>query len=140
MKENQKYPLNAVRLCIDQTDGEVSGRAYTPLYAGELQFMGLQELLLRLDRIFDESGYPQAFTKKRTFQRLEWKEPQYKKRPNTYLSPQEIMNQQGRKKTYDVIIRTRCNSSWQGILRERDQAVISEFYGELELLEVLLTE
>ena len=140
MKEYLKYPPNAIRICIDRIEEEICGRVYTPLCAEELQFTGLQELLLRVDNLFDETGYPQAFTKKRTFHKIE-KEKQYcKGRPQVFLPAQEIVKQQGSKKTFDVIVKSRRNSSWQGMLQDRNKDTVVEFGGELELLKALSIE
>lgn len=137
MKEYKKYPSNAIRVCIDQYEEEMTGRAYTPLCAEEVPFTGVQELLIKLDNVFDESGYPQTYTAKRTFHKPVWRKKQYQGIPEPYLSTQDILNQKGSWKTFDVIINTRRNASWQGILHNKSEGITIKFNGELELLKGL---
>jgi len=67
MKKSNQYPRNAIRICIDYYEQGLTGRAFSPLCANEINYSGIQELLLKIDDIFDRAGYPQAFHERRTF-------------------------------------------------------------------------
>ena len=68
MFENKKkYPPNGFRVCVDSREIDISGVAYSPLAEQAIVYNGFNDLILAIDRIFDENGYPQAFQEKRSF-------------------------------------------------------------------------
>lgn len=130
------YPANAFRICIDSAGKNVRGRIYTPLFKGEIPFVGM-ESLMKMDELFDKVGYPQAYQDKRSFDEDEEKNNLYSGRPDTELEPSEIVSKTGEKLTFDVVVNTRQNTSWQGIIYETGVKKISEFNSEVELVAVI---
>jgi len=61
------YPLNAFRICADKIDDDVEGRVFSPLKAEMISFSSMAGLLVKMDELFDQVGYPQAFQDKRRF-------------------------------------------------------------------------
>lgn len=127
------YPANAFRICVDKTGKNVSGRIYTPLAKEAIPFVGV-ESLMKMDALFDKAGYPQAYQDKRSFDSDEEKSNLYSGRPNTELEPGEIVEQTGEQFTFDIVVNTRQNTSWQGIIFETGVKKICDFNGDVELV------
>ena len=96
-KNTRVYPVNAIRVCIDEQDGDLKGRIYSKMCEKPLIFDNCSELFLQADKLFDECGYPQTFQEKRDF--LEHKSPGRYARPQVRQSDEEIRAQSGKCKT-----------------------------------------
>ena len=137
--EPQGYPLNAVRICIDRyRNYDVEGRIYSRLQQEPILFRNCGEMLLKADYIFDERGFPQTFQQRRCFG--ENRRVTYRKPRNILPNDASILEQRGSFGTYDVIVRSRKKSSWQGIFRKRDGTRTEEFQSEMELLNCIWDE
>lgn len=136
-EENNCYPVNGIRVCIDKSENIIEGRAFSPLKEGCIAFCGVEELLLKIDRVFDENGYPQAFQEKRSFREGAGKQAGYRGIPHPVAEEKTIVGQQGEKATYDIVVDSRRNTSWQGSVYGADGCRIGDFSGELELLKYL---
>ena len=135
------FPVNGIRICVDEYDEQdLSGRIYSKLLPHPLFFRNCGELLLKADSMFDETGYPQAFQCKRTFS--EGKAlGNYCVRPVLFLSDSDIFHQEGKRSTFDVIVRTRQHAGWQGCIRSvSDNEEMKEFRSELEMLRKLILD
>ena len=132
------YPLNAFRICADKIDGDVSGRVFSPLQEESVSFLGMGELLVKMDELFDRVGYPQAFQDKRSFDGIKEHTNLYRGIPEGEMSPALILEQTGEQKTFDVLVISRKNTSWQGELYNEDNAFLKSFNGEIELLESIV--
>lgn len=132
--DSRPYPVNAIRVCIDAYDEDISGRIYSKMCETPLAFRDCGEMILRADRLFDACGYPQSFQEKREFQKAR-ASGRYA-RPQVRLADTEIRGQTGRVRTVDVLVRSRRRAGWQGsILKENGGA--ANFESELELLRYL---
>jgi len=132
------YPLNAFRICADKIDGDVSGRVFSPLQEESVSFLGMGELLVKMDELFDRVGYPQAFQDKRSFDNDRERTNLYRGIPDGERKPGDIISQFGDVKTYDVVVTTRKNTSWQGSVQTDDGTVLGDFDGEIALLAIIL--
>lgn len=126
---------STVRVCIDHIDEyEISGRVYCKMKKEPILFHDFNEFLLKVDALFDEKGFPQSFQEKKEFGRKEMNEDLYYcYRPEMFLTDQEMKEFQGEERTLDVIIQSRCHTSWQGFVIE-DEKIIGSFDGEIGLL------
>lgn len=134
-KNNRGFPPNAIRLCIDQWDGDLWGRVYSRLSAEPIKFENCCEMLIRTDKLFDRCGYPQSFLDKKDF-----KDNKVTGRyvpPQTVLEEEEVLRQQGELYTLDIFVRSRRHAGWQGIVTYQDGSPPEEFYSEMELLECI---
>lgn len=126
------FPLNGLRVCVDQLDTyDISGRVYSKM-AGELIFSSFSEFLLKTDRLMDEKKFPQSFQQKRSFEE------------NTSvpvvstgngMSDEEILEQKGTKFTFDLVIQSRKRTTWQGFLRTDSGKAARSFESVLEMTE-----
>lgn len=132
------YPMNAFRICADKVDEDVAGRVFTPLKSGSISFSGMGELLVKMDELFDHVGYPQAFQDKRSFESGAERLNLYRGIPQSEMRVDEIIGQKGKCKTFDVVVDSRRNTSWQGSVYMSDGAFVKEFNGEIEMLECII--
>ena len=139
MKFTQNYyPLNAFRICADRIDDDVEGRVFSPLNKEKICFSGMADLLVKMDELFDRVGYPQAFQDKRSFDRDKEHSNLYRGIPESELAPAVILEQTGNCKTFDVLVHSRKNTSWQGELYDEENVFLNGFDGEIELLESIV--
>lgn len=135
-KNQRIFPLNAIRVCINECDEDLKGEIYSKMCAEPLQFNSCSEMLLRADRLFDECGYPQTFQEKRNFVGPS-KTASYAY-PEVRLSDHDVIKHRGKYCTIDILVRSRMRAGWQGIVLREKGIPPSEFQSELELLEYLI--
>ena len=128
------YPLNAFRICGDRINDDVEGRVFSPLKSDVIRFSGMADLLVKMDELFDRVGYPQAFQDKRSFDSGKEQGNLYRGMPKTEHDDEKILRQAGREGTFDIIVKSRQNTSWQGALYNKEGILLKEFNGEVELL------
>lgn len=136
---NKYYPPNAFRICIDESGTDISGRIYTPLCPDALHFQGIGEVLLKMDALFDNAGYPQAFQEKRSFEEKKIPDNRYSGIPQVKQSAEKIHALQGKLYTMDIVVVSRRNTTWQGSVYGADGTKLEDFSGEVELLKTLLS-
>ena len=136
MSSTAVFPINMIRLCIDEYRGKLSGRAYNKLMIVPLMFSGYERMLLRLDDLFDQVGYPQAFQVRRTFVGPEKLRGSIRM-PAQMMKDEELNRQRGSCRTFDIIVQSRRQSSWQGILTDPDRISVKKFASEMELLDYI---
>lgn len=134
-KNSRGFPPNGIRLCIDQWGDAIQGRAYSRLSAVPLKFENCCEMLLRTDKLFDRCGYPQSFSDKKDFRGN--RVTGHYTPPRTVMDEEEILRQQGALYTVDILVRSRRNAGWQGIVSYQDGSPPEEFFSEMELLECI---
>lgn len=131
------YLMNALRICIDEKkDIYFQGRAYTRLSKDEIKFQDLSSLLIEVDKIFDEAGYPQAFQEKRSFQK-EHSRSFFSMNPGSEKDIDEILNQKGVIATFDVIVISRRHSTWQGEVYGLQREKLGSFEGAITMIDIL---
>ena len=130
------FPMNMIRLCIDGYREDMSGRAYNKMQPAPLAFWGYGSLLLGMDDLFERVGYPQAFQSRRTFSKPE-KPSGSIHFPERLMDDEEIGGQSGECRTFDIIVQSRRQRGWQGILMDPGRTFIKRFQSEMELLECI---
>lgn len=128
------YPLNAFRICADKIEDDVEGRIFCPLNGEEIRFCGMTELLVIMDEVFDRAGYPQAFQDKRSFEQMKERRNLYRGIPKSVMAPEAIIMQKGKHITFDVLVHSRKNTSWQGEIYDEDGSLLVNFDGEIQLM------
>lgn len=135
-KKDRYYPVNAIRVCIDEYDGDIRGRIYSKMCEAPLPFQNCSEMFLRADKFFDDCGYPQSYQVKRNFRESESRV--HYARPKILLGDKEIRSQTGKYRTVDILVRSRRQAGWQGKILENESEASAEFESEMELLRCLL--
>ncbi len=118
--------LRTTIICVDSYDGAVpKGRINHLQIGGTQRFHSLTELLIRLVHIFDDTKFPQAFEKIRTFADSE----EATKKDEVDETPSR-----GEKATFVLRILFRQNTSWQGSLYWLEEKEEKSFRSVLELI------
>lgn len=134
MEPKQGYMLNSLRVCIDRyQDTKMGGRAYSPLQDEVIEFEDFMEMIAEADKLFDKKGYPQSYQNKRVFDG-ESQRSSFVMKPPVLREPEDIIGQQGKIDTFDILIVSRRHATWQGILRDRNGKVIGDFQDILEII------
>ena len=133
------FPMNMIRLCIDGYREDVSGRAYNKMQTVPLSFFGYGGLLLGMDDLFERVGFPQGFQARRTF--LKPAELRGSVRmPEHLMEDEEIDRQSGECRTFDIIVQSRRQSGWQGLLMDPERTSARRFRSEMELLRYIRSD
>lgn len=138
MSDKRYFPLNGLRLCIDEINGEdVKGTFYSPMDERQITFSGFEEFLLKADRLFNRHGYPQAFMEARSFRKVKPEDNRYSGMPRAVRGYEELVKHTGRQATFNVMIQSRRHATWQGVVRTGEGELIAPYDGVLELIEIL---
>lgn len=124
-KRGNEYQITLV--CVNSyTDGVPAGYFSNP-HCGGRAFQNLTQLLLGMEEMFDEIGFPQASTSPRIFAE-----------PGTVpVKPVEEYAQRGAVATFVLRIHFRMNASWQGSVRWLEGDKDENFRSVLELVRLL---
>ena len=132
----QDYPANGFRICVDTEEQDMAGRIYSLLAPEVITYSGWNELFLKMDAVFDQVGYPQAFQEKRSFTGGT-KAASYQGSPKLLQPYEAVTHERGLLWTVDVVVISRRDTSWQGIVYDLDRQEIGQFDGELGLMKIL---
>ncbi|MBR3703994.1 MAG: hypothetical protein IKM11_00680 [Oscillospiraceae bacterium] len=135
-----EFNLNnsSLRVCVDRVNGcAAAGRVFGRRLTAPILFDDLSSLALRLDQVFDQQNFPQAFQSHRTFLReKDWEESAVADLSDG-MSEEMVNAQYGAIATFEILMVSRRNSSWQGMIDWLDGRERRNFYGYLELLRLL---
>ena len=132
----QDYPANGFRICVDTEEQDMAGRIYSLLVPEVITYSGWNELFLKMDAVFDQVGYLQAFQEKRSFTGGT-KAASYQGSPKLLQPYEAVTHERGLLWTVDVVVISRRDTSWQGIVYDLDRQEIGQFDGELGLMKIL---
>lgn len=114
-------------VCIDDyTNKVLRGRIYNPHLPNGIEFVGVMDFLLQMEKLFEDLKCPQAFATLRTFR------PASGDRIAQMEASKDI--REGEKATFSLRILFRQNSSWQGSLMWHEGKTEEPFRSVLELL------
>lgn len=128
------YSVNMFRVCVEEYHEQISGCVYTPLKEEKLPFVGIVEMVLDMDKLFDCIGYPQGFQHKRSFEPEQNVDNFYHGIPKSVLNTAEIREQKGKYTTFDIEVLSRRNTGWQGKVYDIEGAEVARFESEMQLL------
>lgn len=153
--QEQVIPMNMVRVCVHSKGTyDAAGIFFSKLSDRGIWFISVADLLLKMDRLLDRGGRPQAFQAKRSFQeeRTRNTEDFGKKAVQAartwnaawaavpQMEDEEILTQQGTYATYDIIVQSRMHSSMQGIFKDGTGRYLGTFESDLQLMRLMLIE
>lgn len=136
MSSTAVFPVNMIRLCVDGYTNDLFGRAYNKMLLMPLPFTGYGGMLLEMDDLFEQVGYPQAFQARRTFLKPEKLKGSISM-PEHLMEDEEMGRQSGSRRTFDIIVQSRRQSGWQGLLMNPDRTRTKKFRSEMELLDCI---
>lgn len=130
-------------VCIDEAGLKAfSGRLFNVFNENELEFNGLRELLFKMDEAMDYYDMPQRFMEIRSMKK--GSDGNYV-RPRTRggeiaqrkFSDEQWNSIRGRRATFEVILVSRQNASWQGYVMLPDVQEKFNFFSEIQLISIL---
>lgn len=134
MEPRQDYMLNSLRVCIDRYDDvKMGGRAYSPLQSEVIEFEDFMEMIAQADKLFDEKGYPQSYQNKRMFDG-ESQRSSFVMKPLVLRETKDIIGQQGKIGTFDILVVSRRHATWQGSLKDQKGNIIGDFEDILQII------
>lgn len=139
MSGTSEFPVNSLRICIDQRkENDVSGFLCSVALKEILHFSSKVEFVLKVDEAYDRIGQPQPQQILRSFHEND-RAPynSYKGNPARFHTSDEIRKNIGSEATYDLLMVSRRHAEWQGILKNADGGIKGEFESVLECLAIL---
>lgn len=131
------FSPSTLRICIDEMqDTVIAGRVYCKMLREPLYFSSITDMLLKVDRFFDQKGYPQAFVQKRAFDDGETLSG-FGGVPELYYTDEQMLEFKGEEATIEIVVNSRRHATWQGIIRRDDGTVISDYEGEIAFIKYI---
>lgn len=133
------YSNAGMRICLDSRDGkEFSGSILTPYRKEKTEFYNVVSLLVELEAILEERGFPDASCIRRSF---------YSKKENVsalssgqeipvYHTMEELNRECGRIETLLVYVTGRKNAGIQGQVVFESDGTRHDYRSELELIKI----
>lgn len=134
----REMAANMLWLCIDEcNDTNIRGTMYSTMQIKPMEFHDIDQMMLRADQLFDKTGYPQSFQKKRSMLKEEVS-PYTRLAKAPQQKTQDITMHQGKQGTFIILVTARQFANWQGALLQKDFTRIKEFHDVLGLLNILM--
>ena len=119
------------RVCVDRTGG---GEFYSMRVARPVRFTDLGDLLIQVERVLERSDYPQAFQRMRRFQGSGAGGDEELEEPMTW---EQVAAAKGTRATFELLVKSRRRSTWQGLVQWDGEAEQSGFATSLEFLRLV---
>jgi hypothetical protein len=123
--------LKTILICVDSYDDFfIKGTVYHGLFSEGAAFVNLMQLLLIIENIIDDTGFPKATTEKRRFHSFQYEE----KASDSTDGAFDFSMKKGKAATFRLKILFRHNASWQGSVAWLEGNIEEPFRSALELL------
>ena len=133
------YHAAAIRVCVDTLDPirrVATGRLLNQWIPRPLEFSDLGQLLLQAERILDIQGFPQAYQRKRSFSVPSGNPSEKADESEQGIDPAVVEAAHGMVRTFSIIVETRMNTTWQGLINWLDVTPMVHFDSALELIRI----
>lgn len=130
---------NGVVLCYDKTEryGLLHGRLFHGYSVNAEEVRSYEEMILKLDRFFDEIQFPRAAIRQRSFVDEPKQETRGRERKERVMSDKELLTKHGELGTFIIRVQQRQNSTWQGRLTWVDEDKTMRFRSALEMIKLI---
>lgn len=123
--------------CIDEyADGKLKGRLLSAYLPEPMYFQTMEEMLKKIDNLYDCLDFPQAYCDYRSFQKTD-SEGLIHKKVELLMVDNNLANEKGKKATFIVQVKFRQNASWQGSITWADKNKSQNFRSALELIKLI---
>lgn len=127
-----------LRVCVDRLSHHTAaGRVFSRRLVEPMEFEDMSSLFLRLEQLFDRQNFPQAFQRTRAIVRDTLWQDTAAADPAGGMSGETVNAQRGALATFEILILSRRNATWQGRVDWLDGSEAQEFSGSLELLRLI---
>ena len=124
-----------LHICVDNyCDCGIKGRIFNDTLKENVLFTDIHHIFLECENLFDRNGNPLSSQQKRSFQKGK-RESSLHCYSHKYYDYRDFLNEKGKVKTFDIIVKSRNNTSWQGILFCENEK--ENFSSELELIKII---
>lgn len=131
------FSPSTLRICIDKRmDAEIAGRIYCKMSTEPIYFSSIADMFLKVDKFFDQKGYPQSFVQKRAFDDGDALST-FGGTPEVFYTDAQMIEFKGERCTLEVMVNSRQHATWQGSIRMEDGAFIADYEGEIELIKYM---
>lgn len=131
--------FNMIRLCIDSySEYKITGKAYNNTINEEIEFFDINDVILRMERIFDRNGNPLSSQMARSFHKENNFFP-YQNKPSTLFPYDELTKHHGKIADFDIVVKARRNSTWQGsVFYDDTEYLFTTILDMIKILDTLL--
>lgn len=137
VSDRMKRTPNCVGICIDETKDCFAGRVYNCFSKEPQKFTDVTGMFYIVDSVMDALNFPALKTKNRTFKRTSANfVPNEIDVENKILSAEELIPA-GENRGFVLMVTSRDNVSWQGMVYDKNKDVEYSFNSEVELIRLL---
>jgi len=123
--------LKTILICVESyEDFCIKGRVYHGLFSDGVKFANLMQLLLIIENIIDDTGFPKSTTEKRRFHTF----GQQTRATETADGEADFGMVKGELATFKLKIMFRHHASWQGAIAWLEGSTEEPFRSALEFL------
>ena len=142
METTQKILLfapNLINVCIDSvSEGNLEGQLWQPYDVRPQIFIGMTDMLLQMDELYNRWNYPQRAMDSRTFlKETVATQPLNIRKGDSRMNIQRIQDKRGQKGTFIVQVQYRQNATWQGQVLWAEKNKKEHFRSALELIKLI---
>ena len=142
METIQKFILfapNLINVCIDSVrEGDLEGQLWQPYDVRPQIFIGMTDMLLQMDELYNRWNYPQRAMDSRTFlKETVATQPLNIRKGDSRMNIQKIQEKRGQKGTFIVQVQYRQNATWQGQVLWAEKNKKEHFRSALELIKLI---
>lgn len=132
------YAPSVFCICVDHNSGVTfTGRIYHCYNPAPIPFSGLVSIFIKMEKVFDCIGFPQASTETRSFGSRKKPETPNRKGASKHMQEAEVTSQRGDKGTFIVHVQYRQHATWQGKVVWAEKNKAQNFRSALELLKLI---
>ena len=137
VSDRMRRTSNCVGVCVDEKKTGFKGRIYHCFSKEPECFTDINEMFYIIDAVMDALSFPALKTKNRTFKRtdIDFQVPQVNVE-NKVLDTEDLIPS-GEKMGYIIMVTSRDNATWQGLLYDQQKDVEVSFNSEVELVRLL---
>ena len=129
------YQTAALRVCVDGQG--FSGRIVGQRISTAIHFSDINDFVVRVDALLDVQKFPRAFQKIRSFTEKQQPDIPAVLVPEELGELAQVEAQKGERATFLLLIRSRQNASWQGLIDWMDGSPKQPFDSTLAFLKAV---
>ena len=142
---NEKAPVTAMSVSMRAEielygRGCYKGKLYSQYLETPYEFFTLIRMIEKMEEIFDEKKFPQAFLTPRTFEEKKGKAKKRKRAESDVVDLPDLAEYENPSKgycTFEIMVRFRQNASWQGQVIWEEKNLKQNFRSEIELFRLM---
>ncbi len=137
VSDRMKRTPNCVGVCIDESRTGFKGRVYCCYNRNPQHFNDVTELFYIVDGVMDALNYPAVKTKDRGFKKTECQFELDQIDVENKIHEVDHLIPEFERGGYIIMVTSRDNATWQGIVYDRKNDVECSFNSEVELIKLL---